>query len=64
MTGRPTWALIDEARQALDIAEGLANTIARRRTGGDTRLAHSAAGQMRRARDLLLKIEREDESSP
>lgn len=57
---RPTWALIDDAIQATDILEGLANTIAHRRSGGDQRLAHQAANSAKRSRDLLRMVERED----
>lgn len=40
---RPTWALIDETNQAAGVAEGLANSVAQRREGGDRRLAQQAA---------------------
>ncbi len=63
MSQRPTWALIDEAVQAASIAEGLANTVARRRSGGDERLAHAAATAAKRVQDLLGKVEREDEAA-
>lgn len=62
MTARPTWALIDEAKQAAGIAEGLANTVARRRDGGDARLAQQAAAAAKRSQDLLAKVERDDEA--
>lgn len=58
---RPTWALIDEAVQALGVAEGFANTVAARRSGGDQRLAHQAAEAAKRAARLLAMVEREDD---
>ena len=61
---RPTWALIDEATQCLDIAEGFANTIAARRDGGDERLARLAANHAAKAAKLLRMVEREDEPRP
>jgi hypothetical protein len=61
---RPTWALIDEAAQAADVARGLALEVARRRrvegSGGDARLAESAAARMRDGARLLGMVERED----
>jgi hypothetical protein len=59
---KPTWALIDEATQALGIAEGFANTVARRRSGGDERLAHQAAEAAKKAARLLALVEREDDA--
>lgn len=59
---RPTWALIDDAVQAFGVAEGLANTIASRRSGADERLAHQAAAAAKRAVLLLALIEREDDA--
>jgi hypothetical protein len=58
---RPTWALIDEAVQALGIAEGFANTVAQRREGGDERLARQAAEAAKKAARLLALVEREDD---
>lgn len=58
---RPTWALIDEAVQSLGHAEGFANAVAARRSGGDKRLAHQAADAAKRAARLLAMVEREDE---
>lgn len=60
MTGRPTWALIDDAVQALGIVEGLANTIASRRDGADARLARQAGEDAKRAVRKLALVERED----
>ena len=57
---KPTWALIDEATQALGIAEGIANTVAKRRDGADERLARQAAEAAKRAARLLAMVERED----
>lgn len=57
---RPTWALIDEAKQAAGVAEGFANTVAQRRDGGDRRLAHQAAEAFKRGQRLLGMVERED----
>lgn len=58
---KPTWALIDQATQAAGLAEGLANTIARHRSGPDKRLAWQAAEAAKRAQRLLALVEREDE---
>lgn len=60
---RPTWALIDEAVQSLGHAEGFANTVAQRRSGGDQWLAHQAAEAAKRAVRLLSMVEREDEEA-
>jgi hypothetical protein len=60
MGNRPTWALIDEAQQAAGVAEGLANTVAQRRGGGDARLAQQAADAFKRGARLLGMVERED----
>lgn len=57
---KPTYALIDETVQALGIAEGFANTVARRRQGADERLAHQAAEAAKRAARLIGMVERED----
>jgi hypothetical protein len=57
---RPTWALIDEAVQALGVAEGFANTVAQRRDGSDQRLARQASDAAKRAARLLALVERED----
>jgi hypothetical protein len=61
MSERPTWALIDDARQAAGVAEGLANTVAHRRDGGDERLARQAADAFKRGARLLGQVEREDD---
>jgi len=58
---RPTWALIDDATQMLDVAEGFANTVAQRRDGADARLARQAAEAAKKAARLLRLVEREDE---
>lgn len=64
MPDRPTWALIDEAVQALGIAQGLANTVARRRAGTpDERIAQRVALAADTAQRNLLRIEREDEGA-
>ncbi len=60
---RPTWALIDEAAQAAGIVEGFANTIARRRTGADARIAQQAAQAAAKVQRLLAMVEREDEAT-
>jgi hypothetical protein len=60
---RPTWALIDEANQAAGVAEGLANSVAQRREGGDRRLAQQAAEAFKRGARLLAQVEREDEEA-
>lgn len=63
MTGRPTWALIDDAIQALGVVEGFANTVASRRDGADERLARQVAMSARRAAVQLALVEREDETT-
>ncbi len=57
---RPTWALIEEAQQALGIAEGLANTVASRRDGADRRLAQQVADAAKGGQRKLALIDRED----
>jgi hypothetical protein len=61
VSNRPTWALIDDAVQALGIVEGFANTIAKRRDGADARLARQAGEDAKRAIRKLGLVEREDE---
>lgn len=58
---RPTWALIDDAVQALGVVEGFANTIAGRRDGADERLARQVAEQAKGAARKLTLIDREDD---
>ena len=53
--------LIDEAIQSAQHIEGLANTIAHRREGGDQRLAYSVASNAKRLHGMLNLIEREDD---
>lgn len=60
---RPTWVLIDEATRMAGLAEGLANTVAQRRDGGDARLARSAADAFKRGARLLAQVEREDDDA-
>lgn len=63
MADRPTWALIDEAKQAAGVAEGFSNTVAARRADADRRLAHQAAEAFRRGARLLGMVEREDDEA-
>lgn len=58
---RPTWALIDDAVQALGIVEGFANTISGRRDGADARLARQVAEHAKADVRKLALIEREDD---
>lgn len=60
---RPTWALIDDAVQALGVVEGFANTIAGRRDGADARLALQVAAHAKAAARKLTLIDREDEEA-
>jgi hypothetical protein len=59
--GPPTWKLIDDAQQFAGVAEGFANTVSRRRDGGDARLAQQAADAFARGQRLLGMVERNDD---